>query len=82
MPKTILETFLKDRLLQLKQRKEAVPHFLKQEGKNLSRRTAKMIDVHALEKDIEETEAAIQGIDIWKRIGRPLTNLDTIKLYD
>lgn len=65
---TILEKFLNDRYNQLKHRKTAIIHFIGAEGTSASRKAHTLADLPAVQKDIDETRAAIDGIKQWKEL--------------
>lgn len=62
-----LTQILTDRLNQLENRKMMIPRYVKNPLSFIGKKDFSLNDMPKLEEQIQETKAAIRGIDEWKR---------------
>ena len=65
-----LQLFLSQRLAQLQQRAEMIPRYAERPEKFLGKRDFSPDMLPAIRREIEETQAAIRGIEQWKKAAR------------
>jgi hypothetical protein len=61
-----LTKFLSARLSQLEHRKMMIPRYVKNPGSFLGKKDFSLDQLPKIEEDIQETKAAIRGIETWK----------------
>jgi hypothetical protein len=61
-----LTSFLEERLRQLNDRKFMIPRYVKQPGAFAGKKDFSLKDLPKIQEEIEETKAALAGIQKWK----------------
>lgn len=74
MPKVAMQTsydILLKRLEQLENRKHMIPIYVKKPGSFIGKKDFSLDDIPGIEKEIEETIAAINGIKLIRKLNKP-----------